>query len=149
MIENKNELEFNLMKSLEIINQLSTAKVTKALRPLNLSYSQFSLLNHFSNDPEQEFTVSQLANSMQMNQPGITKIVNKLTEMGLIEIRKDLQDARKKWLKINTTGQEKLSLAQSIVMNDISDCFSGWEVNELEDMLKHAQRLQTWFDNNR
>lgn len=149
MAKNKNELAFKLMKSLEIINQLSTSKITKALQPLNLSYSQFSLLNHFSNNPEQEATVSQLANSMQMNQPGITKIVNKLTEMDLVDIRKDSQDARKKWIKINQMGLEKLSQAQSDVMNDITDCFTHWELDELEDMLQHASKLQVWFDSNR
>lgn len=149
MTNNKNELAFKVMKSLEIINQLSTSKISKALLPLNLSYSQFSLLNHFSNDPEQEATVSQLANSMQMNQPGITKVVNKLTEMGLLDVRKDSQDARKKWVKINKMGLKKLSQAQSGVMNDITDCFTHWELDELENMLQHANKLQAWFDNNR
>lgn len=149
MSENKNELAFKLMKSLEIVNQLSTVKVTKALQPFSLSYSQFSLLNHFSNAPEQEVTVSQLANSMQMNQPGITKIVNKLIEMDLVEVRKDPQDARKKWITINSLGLEKLSQAQTNVMDNISDCFSCWETSELEEMLEHARRLQTWFDINK
>ncbi|EEX94567.1 hypothetical protein VIA_001727 [Vibrio orientalis CIP 102891 = ATCC 33934] len=119
------------------------------MTPHGINQSQFNLLNHFSRHPDKEQTISQLAEVMQMNQPGITKVVNKLSEMDLIEIRKDDHDGRKKWICINQQGLDKVQSAFFSFLPTVDQCFEQWNDKQLEEMLEHSQRLQTWLDNNR
>lgn len=149
MLTEKQQSSINVLISLGIINQLTDAWLSKALTPHGINQSQFNLLNHFSHNPDKEWTISQLADVMQMNQPGITKVVNKLSEFGLIDIRKDEQDGRKKWLKINQRGLDKVQSAFFSFLPTIDKCFEQWSEPQLQEMLEHSQRLQTWLDNNR
>jgi len=149
MLTEKQQNSFKLLISLGIINQLTDAWLSKALTPHGINQSQFNLLNHFSRHPDKEQTISQLAEVMQMNQPGITKVVNKLSEMDLIEIRKDANDGRKKWISINQQGLNKVQSAFFSFLPTVDQCFEQWDDNQLEEMLEHSQRLQNWLDNNR
>lgn len=149
MLTEKQQNSFKLLISLGIINQLTDAWLSKALTPHGINQSQFNLLNHFSRHPDKEQTISQLAEVMQMNQPGITKVVNKLSEMDLIEIRKDAHDGRKKWISINQQGLNKVQSAFFSFLPTVDQCFEQWDDRQLEEMLEHSQRLQNWLDNNR
>ncbi|MEZ8141388.1 hypothetical protein A1OO_22130 [Enterovibrio norvegicus FF-33] len=149
MLTEKQGLSFKIMISLGIINQLSDAWLSKALEPCGLNQSQFNLLNHFSHQPEREQTISQLAQVMQMNQPGLTKVVNKLAEQGLVDIRKDDADGRKKWIKINADGLARVQSAFASFLPVINQCFDQWENDEMRQMLQHTDKLKAWLDNNR
>ncbi|HDY7895441.1 TPA: winged helix-turn-helix transcriptional regulator [Vibrio vulnificus] len=149
MLTEKQQNSFKLLISLGIINQLTDAWLNKALAPHRINQSQFNLLNHFARHPDKEQTISQLAEVMQMNQPGITKVVNKLSEMNLIEIRKDEQDGRKKWIRINHQGLDRVQSAFMSFLPTVDQCFEQWDEKQLEQMLEHSQRLQNWLDNNR
>lgn len=149
MLTEKQQKSFKLLISLGIINQLTNTWLGKALAPHGINQSQFDLLNHFSHNPEKEHTISQLAEVMQMNQPGITKVVNKLSEMDLIEIRKDDQDGRKKWIRINQQGLDKVQSAFMSFLPTVNQCFEEWDEKQVEEMLQHSTRLQMWLDNNR
>ncbi|MDN3680861.1 MarR family winged helix-turn-helix transcriptional regulator [Vibrio tapetis subsp. quintayensis] len=149
MLEEKQQISLKLMTSLGIINQLTDAWLSKALIPHGINQSQFNLLVHFSHHPEREQTISQLAEVMQMNQPGITKVVNKLVDMGLVGIRKDSHDGRKKWISINQNGLDKSQSAFMSFLPMVDRCFEGWDAKQLNEMLAYSQRLQTWLDDNR
>jgi len=145
----KQELPTKILISLGIIHQLNNAWLAKALTPLGLNQSQFNLLNHFAHQPQRQQTISQLAQVMQMNQPGITKVVNKLVEMKMIEITKDEQDGRKKWIKINANGLEKVENAHASFTPKLNSCFQQWEEPEMQQMLQHLDKFKHWLDNNR
>lgn len=149
MLTEKQQKSFKLLISLGIINQLTNTWLGKALTPHGINQSQFDLLNHFARHPDNESTISQLADVMQMNQPGITKVVNKLVEMELLDIHKDNQDGRKKWISINAAGLEKVQNAFMSFLPTVDLCFDDWDETDLDEMLKHSQKLQTWLDNNR
>ncbi|MGF1769591.1 MarR family winged helix-turn-helix transcriptional regulator [Enterovibrio makurazakiensis] len=149
MLTEKQSLSFKLMISLGIVHQLTDAWLSKALEPCGLNQSQFNLLNHFSHQPEREQTISQLAQVMQMNQPGLTKVVNKLADQGLVDVRKDDEDGRKKWIKINANGLARVQSAFNSFLPNIDQCFDQWDDDEMRQMLQHTDKLKTWLDNNR
>ncbi|MDD1793916.1 MarR family winged helix-turn-helix transcriptional regulator [Enterovibrio sp. ZSDZ42] len=149
MLTEKQSLSFKLMISLGIVHQLTDTWLSKALEPCGLNQSQFNLLNHFSHQPEREQTISQLAQVMQMNQPGLTKVVNKLAEQGLVDVRKDDEDGRKKWIKINANGLARVQSAFKSFLPNIDQCFDQWDDDEMRQMLQHTDKLKTWLDNNR
>ncbi|WP_253820834.1 MarR family winged helix-turn-helix transcriptional regulator [Vibrio sp. 99-70-13A1] len=149
MSQNKQQLGSKLFISLGIIHQLTDAWLAKALGPHNLTQSQFNVLTHFSRHPDQAQTVSQLSDVMQMNQPGLTKVVNKLFDMGLVDIEKDADDGRKKWIKINQSGLEKVSVAYASFSPMMESCFDGWEEEEMSDTLEKINKLKGWLDSHR
>lgn len=141
--------EVKLMTQIGIIQQLLATRQAKHFAKLELSYSQFTILKHFSNNPEKEWTITSLADVMEMNQPGITKVVSKLIDKNLLSAKSDSQDARKKHLKITPQG---LSLCDKIIRSlipDISNMLSSWDDNQLIDMQIHIEKLMRWLDENR
>ncbi|UGA53504.1 MarR family winged helix-turn-helix transcriptional regulator [Vibrio sp. VB16] len=149
MTKSKQELYANLFISLGIIHQLNDNWIARALAPIGLNQSQFNLLNHFSHQPERSQTVSQLAQVMQMNQPGITKVINRLAEFGLIDITKDDHDGRKKWVMINDAGLEKVKNARESFIPKLDACFQDWDEKEMQQMLSKVDKLKTWLDEHR
>ncbi len=68
--------ETRIMIVLSIIQQLMTTRSNKIFKNLPLNSSEFGLLSHFSHNPQRSWTVSELAEVMEMNQPGITTLVS-------------------------------------------------------------------------
>ena len=85
-----------------ILQQLMTTRQSKLFASLSISSSQFGLLIHFSHNPARSWLVSELAHIMEMNQPGITKVVTQLVDKGLLLATPDTTDRRKKHLKYLT-----------------------------------------------
>ncbi|MDW6004076.1 MarR family winged helix-turn-helix transcriptional regulator [Vibrio mangrovi] len=146
---NKKELSNKLFISLGIVHQLTDSFLTKQLAPHGINQSQFHVLTHFSRHKEQPCTISQLAQVMQMNQPGITKVINKLDEMGLIDIEKDAFDGRKKWITVNDKGLEKLAAAYESFAPRMAEMFADWNEQEMIQTLQQIDKLKNWLDNHR
>ncbi len=75
-----------------IINQLATTRLNRVLSELDLPMAQFTLLTHFSHNPEQGWTVTQLAKVMEVNQPGMTKTTQRLLKKGLLKVVQEKVD---------------------------------------------------------
>ncbi|WP_087019497.1 MarR family winged helix-turn-helix transcriptional regulator [Thaumasiovibrio subtropicus] len=145
----KNDLANNLFISLGIVHQLTDSFLMRHLGQFGLSISQFNVLSHFARHSEKAVTVSELTRVMQMNQPAVTKIVNKLYEMELVEIQKDSNDGRKKWVNINQNGLKKVSEAYMRFQPFMAEVFAEWEEDEMQETLAKVNKLKTWLDNNR
>ncbi len=149
MSDVKNDLANNLFISLGITHQLTDNILMRLLAPFDLGISQFYILSHFARHKEQAVTVSELARVMQMNQPAVTKIINKLNEMGLVDIQKDEKDGRKKWVNINQQGLNKISEAYTSFQPFMAQVFGDWNQEEMQKTLEKVNKLKTWLDNHR
>ena len=137
------------MVVLGIINQLLTTRFSKLSKNQTLNQSQFSVLNHFTHNPEKSCLVSELANVMEMNQPGITKIVTFLVGKKLLKSSADSIDKRKKHLTITTLG---LRVCQDMIQSllpDISLSLAEWGDKDLTRMRSDLEKLMIWLDENR
>ena len=63
---------------LAITSQLYQSRLHALVATHDLSYSQFSLLNHLvgAGTPQ---SISAISNAMEINQPGVTKVVQRLS----------------------------------------------------------------------
>lgn len=132
-----------------ILQQLMTTRQNKLFTNLSITSSQFALLVHFTHDPTRSWLVSELANVMEMNQPGITKIVTQLVEKGLLLAMPDVSDRRKKHLKITEKGLKTCSKTMDSFEPDIQNMYSSFANNELSELEQHLETLMAWLDNNR
>ena len=130
-----------------IIDQLSTTRVTRALKPLKLPYPQFGLLVHFSRRPPEEAqTVMRVAAAMQQPQPGVTKTVQKMVAKKLLRVAPSPGDARSKLLYLTPKGVETHGKALGALVPVFRELFEPWSETEMSDLIEQLDRLKVWLD---
>ena len=134
---------------LGIVTQLFESRMGQHLGKHDLTYSQFALLNHLARHQHLNEAISDLVKVMEMNQPGVTKAVQKLTRMGLVETHKDENDGRKKYVRITPAGQEQIGRAMADIGPDVVRWFQDWSPEEMDRFIDHLERISWWLDGNR
>jgi DNA-binding MarR family transcriptional regulator len=148
-METRTENELRVAILFGILQQLLTTRQNKLFANLSITSSQFGLLIHFTHKPTRSWLVSELTNVMEMNQPGITKVVTQLVDKGLLLATPDTSDRRKKYLKITEKGLETCSNTLNSFAPDIQNIYSSFANDELSELEQHLKKLMAWLDNNR
>ena len=148
-LNQREQTEVRMTVLLGIIQQLMTTRQNRLFAGRELSLSQFALLNHFTHEPERSWTVTELAEVMEMNQPGITKIVTLLLDKGLLKSKLDKTDKRKRYLTISEKGLTLCNETFPSLLPDISQVFSEWDEKSLKQFHKQLDKLMLWLDKHR
>ena len=148
-LNSREQTEVRMTVLLGIIQQLMTTRQNRLFAGRELSLSQFALLNHFTHEPERSWTVTELAEVMEMNQPGITKIVTLLLDKGLLKSTPDKTDKRKRYLTISKKGLTVCNETFQSLLPDISQVFSEWDEKSLKQFHKQLEKLMLWLDKHR
>lgn len=148
-LEDRKQIEVRLMVRLGIINQLMTTRLGKLFVDVELNPSQFGVLNHFTHEPHRSWMVTELADVMEMNQPGITKIVSLLSSKGLLDVQEDELDKRKRRLKITSKGIQLCNDVIKTLLPDIAHTFDSWDDEKLSELYHHMDQLMRWLDEHR
>lgn len=134
---------------LGISNQLYTTRMNALLKPEGLTLSQFSLLNHLIRSSKPSHSINDLTKAMEINQPGVTKIVQKLHEAGFIKVVKSKDDSRKREVSISPEGQGKVMQVNLAIFPDVKSWFQDWEAQDIEQFTTYTKRLAAWFTTHR
>ena len=137
------------MTLIGIIDQLFTTRATAILKSTGLPYPRFGLLHHFGFNPARGWTIGELAAVMEMNQPAITKLVQRLIEQGYLETRPDGTDRRIKRCFITAQGLAARQAAINALGPDVVKAFTGWDTKEITDLVAQLERLKSWLDDHR
>ena len=132
-----------------IVSQLYTSRLGQLLSRHSFTTAQFSLLNHLARHHHEQHTISALAAALEVNQPGVTKIVKKLSEMGLIASERDAVDSRKKYVSITQEGFAAIQQVQQDLSPDMQALFANFEQADLETLLGYLKTIGAWLDSNR
>ncbi len=132
-----------------VSNQLMTTRFDRLMNESNLPLPQFTMLNHFSRDPQQRYTITQLASAFQANQPAITKTVQHLLEKSYLEFQVSQEDKRVKFHSITAAGLAAHQQAISQIEPDAQLIFAEWNFDEIEMLHKSLFRLKNWLDDRR
>jgi len=136
-------------RQLAILTQLYNTRMDLLLKQHQTSLSQFGVLNHLANSPKEKHSISELTEAMEINQPGVTKIVRKLSDEGLVEVVTDENDSRKRLVSIKSDGYKKIQAVSLALFPDVSQWFKDWDDKELETFTNHLNKLAQWLDKNR
>lgn len=134
---------------LGITTQLYSTRMNQILGEQDLNVSQFFLLNHLLRNQGKREGISDLTQALEMNQPAVTKIVQKLAKLDLVEVKKDEIDSRKKWVSITVEGQKKIKTSMQSLGPDVANWFEGWSADDLDQLIGHLAKLASWLDENR
>lgn len=88
-----------------------------------------------------EITTTDITETLNVSQPAITQMVNKLVQKELIEVYKDKKDKRKKMIALSVTGQtlhrELLPLWKSM-----EECVKELTQYKSESLIEHLDQLE-------
>ncbi|AGH81016.1 hypothetical protein PCNPT3_05370 [Psychromonas sp. CNPT3] len=146
-IRQQNELRLMIVNG--IIQQLMDTRTNKLFKNFEISKSEFSLLCHFSHKPERSWIISELVEVMEMNQPGISKLVAALSENAMLCAKTDKFDKRKRHISITSKGLQICKDVMQKLKPDINLYFADWQDQEVLQMLKYSEKLMLWLDNNK
>lgn len=148
-LKKREKTEVRMTVLFGIIRQLMTTRQNCFFADRELTLSQFGVLNHFVHDAQRSWTITELVNVMEMNQPGITKIVSVLLDKGLLQSRLDEIDKRKRHLTITQKGLVFCEDTFRSLLPEISQMFAGWNDGSLNQFHQHLEKLMLWLDDHR
>lgn len=143
------DIRFRILNWIGIIDQLAGSRGNALLAPLDLTLSQFRLLNHFSWRGTEGLTVGQVARAMQQPQPGITKILQKLEQRGYLWSVANPEDGRSRLLHLSEAGRTAHHGAVEALSAALGGPFADWSEAELQRCFRLLDRLKVWLDANR
>lgn len=134
---------------LAIVTQLYSTRMNRLMSQHQFTSTQFSVLSHLARHSDQQHTVSSLTEAVEVNQPGVTKIVKKLGGMGLLESVRDSADSRKKYISITSAGLRMIETVQHSLAPDVNAWFADWSDDDRQTFLILLRKLGIWLDENR
>ena len=148
-LEMREKTEVRMTVLLGIIQQLMSTRNNRLFAGQELTLSQFGVLNHFTHEARRSWTITELANVMEMNQPGITKIVTVLLKKNLLQSKPDKFDRRKRHLTITQQGLTYCKNTFRSLLPEISQLFVEWNDSSLKQFHGHLEKLVVWLDDHR
>jgi DNA-binding MarR family transcriptional regulator len=140
-------VEFRVFNEVGIIEQLARTRFERVL-PDGMSVAQFSVLNHFVRLGGTPSLVA-LARAFQVSKPAMGKVVRKLADHGLVEVRADPDDARGKRVSITAAGIATHRAAIAALGPEIARMRDALGAASFEALLPGLQRLRQWLDAHR
>lgn len=140
-------IAFRVLNEIGIVEQLARNRFERVL-PAGLSLAQFSVLNRFVRLGDQPSLVA-LARAFQVSKPAMGKLVRKLAEQGLVEVRADPLDARGKRVTITSAGVAIRHASVEALSPEVARLNETLGTALFESLLPGLQRLRAWLDADR
>lgn len=145
----RQHLEMTVQDHLGFIALLHEARANKLLARFDMNRSQFTLLFLLDAGVAEQWTISTLAEHLEMKAPGISKIVSQLSHRGWLNTTADRHDGRKKYIELTAEGREIRQQTLVATGPFVSDIYSDWKTAELNDFCQHLEKLKEWLDRHR
>ena len=127
---------------LGVAEQRLATRVNRALKGTDLPFAQFAILNHLASLPEGAWTVMALAAALETGQPGVSKILRRLTAKGYVRVDPDPADRRSKHHRLTKAGKAVHREAFRRITPQADDTFSGWQDGDIDALHRLLYRLK-------
>ncbi len=138
---------FRVLNEIGIIDQLARNRFERVL-PQGLSIAQFTVLNHFVRLGGEPSLVA-LSRAFQVSKPAMGKLVHRLAEQGLLDVRADPDDARGKRVTITESGIAMRHACVAALAPEVARLHDALGDDGFERLLPDLQRLRQWLDAHR
>ena len=135
---------FRFFSEIGILNQLSTAELTRALSP-EMNPSEFGVLTHFIR-LNHAVTPTYLAKAFQMAKPSMTAILARLERKGFVSIRSGSKDRRRKYVSLTDAGRAAHGAALAKIAPLFAARLSGFDIAKLDAILPLLSDLRAHMD---
>lgn len=124
------------------------ARITSILAQHEITEAQFSILFHLLQHRGTPQTISQIAATVDVNQPAVTKIVQKFETLGKVRIVKSETDQRQRHVQLARKGELTIDAIQRQLRPDFANMFADWSPDELEQFNQGLAKTVTWLEKN-
>ena len=133
-------------RALAITSQLYQTRMNALLAPHDLTIAQFGLLNHLAHGPSDGEPIADIARAVEVNQPAVTKIVQKFDRLGWLHIT---GSGRGRRVRLNDTGFGALGRVHESLGPDYGRLLGSWTPGDLDAFSGYLERLAQGYDANR
>jgi DNA-binding MarR family transcriptional regulator len=138
----REELNNRIYRCLQEITVLLDDGDRAAMRDAGLTPTHFNLLRVLESGPEAEgLTITRLAELTLCTRGNVTRVVQRLVEAGLVEIRSDRSDQRLVRVRLTEFGADRLDAAEHAHSQLNSDRLGDIGEDEIADLLARLTAL--------
>ncbi len=149
-------LEESLIIRLIAVGEALKRRRDKICQELGISAQQWLILLHLAKDPNLAFftkekhrkplLASEIARSLDVSRPNVTKLLNVLLEKGLIEQVKDRNDHRRKRIELSEAGRSLVESLQPMRLQLNEQLFEGFDRQEMQAALRFLDNCLARLD---
>lgn len=133
-------ITFTVLNEIRVIEQLASGRLQRAL-PHDLELSHFAVLNQLSLSGGEK-SPAQLARAFQLTKGAMTNTIRRLAARGLIRIRGDATDGRRKLVSVTEAGRAVRDDAVAALTPVFGEIASGVGRDPLRSMLPLLRGLR-------
>lgn len=135
---------------LSVVSLLYGSRIESLLARHGLTFGQLSILHHIAR-PEIAggSRISEIAASVALKQPAVTKAVAKFVEKGWLRMDVAEHDQRARRVTVTPRGLQALNDMHRDMSPDLARVFGHFKPEALEIFVSHLKQLGIWLDQNR
>ena len=126
-------LDLTLCGNMGRVHRLCREAITAAVEPLGLTQSRWIVMIHI-NHLSEGATQQQLAHSLRIEMPSLTRTVKQLEQQQLITRRVDEDDKRSRKIYFTEQGQQLLSTLKVLIVDVKQQLYAGLTTAQLDTM---------------
>ncbi len=143
----KKQLVMEMLVALGKVEHKQSQRADRDLSPAGLSRAQFTALVHLSQlHDKEDVTITSMLDVMNMNQPGVTKVVKSLADQGLVTVSPKPDDKRAKLVSLTQAGHERCDATFASLEDSIATVYSSWTKQEISTLTQLLRKLSATLD---
>lgn len=146
MTDKESTGSFRLGFLIHDVSRLRRTVVDKAMKPMDVTRSQWWVLSNLSRDPNNQMMQTELAHVLDIGKVALGGLLDRLEAVGYVERRADPMDRRAKRVIMTARGAQMMKRIQkqAISLNtEMLDGIPASELQQMEDILhRMKQRLR-------
>ena len=115
--------------------------VDRRLSLLGISFSEFHILFYLSGSKTKTLRRIDLAEHVGMSASGITRALNPMEKIGLVQKEANQRDARVSLVKLTPAGERVLSEALPALMSAADDLLAGLSEQEIVTLIAILKKI--------
>ena len=136
---NKN---LELLLNISLLNTTIIKKMDRSLSVHGIAFSEFMVMYQISLTPHKTIRRIDLAQEVGMSASGITRLLNPMEKIKLIEKEVNPRDARVSFVKLSDAGIELLNNAMKSVAQSSDEMLKEFNTKDIDVLLRLAKNLK-------
>ncbi|WP_343594890.1 MarR family transcriptional regulator [Acinetobacter sp.] len=134
--------KIDLILDQHLVGSLLSKKIDLALSVHGINLTEFILMHHLSFALDVGLNRISLANKVALTASGITRVLQPMEKIGLIEKATNPRDARQSFVVLTQSGRTLLDNATTTVKQTIDSIFSLLDENEIQNLKLLLSKLK-------
>ncbi|MGH1368841.1 MAG: MarR family winged helix-turn-helix transcriptional regulator [Maritimibacter sp.] len=133
-------------RALSMTTQLYNSRMGILLGKHDLTPAQFGVLNHIARRGAQGQSTAEIARAVEVNQPAVTKMLQKFERLGWITWQ---GQGRGRRVALSQNGGAALGQIIATLGPDHGAQLAGWTEAEILELTQGLERMAGWYDAHR